>query len=245
MSRIDISRAEILAQKLRGELGLGAFAPVNVKTMLRQMNILTMYRPLSDKLFGLSLKSKDGVDKFMLINSQSTRGRQHFTIAHELYHLLYEENPLPNFCVSQGDNLHVEKNAAELMADKFASAFLMPSEGILRMVSSEEIKSGKVALNTVIRLGQLYGVSHWTIVLRLKDLKLISQKYADELLAVSIKREASLRGIDLALYEPGNDGLIIGDYGILARKLYDKEMISEGHYLELLNVIGCGDGVVK
>lgn len=27
---------------------------------------------------------------------QSTRGRQHFTICHEFYHLFYDENPTPH-----------------------------------------------------------------------------------------------------------------------------------------------------
>ncbi|MGL4493774.1 MAG: ImmA/IrrE family metallo-endopeptidase, partial [Tannerellaceae bacterium] len=43
-----------------------------------------------------------------------------------------------------------------------------------------------------------------------------------------------------ALYLSGNEGLVIGDFGEKARELYEKEVISEGHYRELLNLISDG-----
>jgi hypothetical protein len=43
------------------------------------------------------------------------------------------------------------------------------------------------------------------------------------------------------LYKDGNHKLVIGDFGTYARKLYDEEKISEGHYMELLNIIGYGE----
>ena len=50
-----------------------------------------------------------------------------------------------------------------------------------------------------------------------------------------------MRGYDRSLYQSGNEGLIIGDFGAKARELYDKEKISEGHYMELLNMINYGE----
>jgi hypothetical protein len=40
------------------------------------------------------------------------------------------------------------------------------------------------------------------------------------------------------MYEPGNNGLIIGNYGVLAKQPFDKEKISGGHYYSLLNDFG-------
>lgn len=40
------------------------------------------------------------------------------------------------------------------------------------------------------------------------------------------------------MYEPGNENLVIGDFGEKARRLLDEEKISEGHYMELLHKIG-------
>ena len=42
---------------------------------------------------------------------------------------------------------------------------------------------------------------------------------------------------DLSLYQPGNEGVVIGDFGEKARLLFEQERISEGHYVELLNLL--------
>ena len=43
-------------------------------------------------------------------------------------------------------------------------------------------------------------------------------------------------GYDKSLYVGGNEGVVIGDFGEKARRLYEDGKISEGHYLELLNL---------
>lgn len=237
MKKLDLDTAENLSRQMRSDLGLGDNEPISMKTVIRQLNIMAIYRPLSEKLFGLSLKSNEGNDRFMLINSNSTRGRQHFTIAHELFHLFYDENPKPHFF--EKDNA---TDSSERSANMFASALLMPRDGIIQKLSAHEIAEKEISIGTAIRVGQLYGVSHSTLVVRLKELKLISKRNVDSLMAISIRHEASMRGYDISLYESGNHGLVIGDFGSLARKLYDDEKISEGHYMELLNIIGYGEG---
>ena len=98
MSKITLDIAENFAVKMRSLLQMSLTVPINVKTVLRILGVITSYKPLSDTVYGLSLRSSDGRFRFMLVNSNSTRGRQHFTIAHELYHLYFDENPRPHFC---------------------------------------------------------------------------------------------------------------------------------------------------
>lgn len=97
MKKLSIQQAEILAGRFRALNELGPSEPIEVKTLLRKLQISIMYRPLSSTSFGISCKSPSN-KMFMLINSNSTRGRQHFTIAHELYHLYFDENPTPHMC---------------------------------------------------------------------------------------------------------------------------------------------------
>lgn len=238
MKKLNLETAEILAEKMRVELlHVSATEPVHMKTALCQLNVMTLYRPLSDKLYGLSLMTPDKMHRFMLVNSNSMRGRQHFTIAHELYHLYYDENLKPHFCDSS-----IYTDPAERSANLFASALLMPREGVLKNIPSEEIVSRKVSIETLLRIEHLYGVSHHTLVVRLQELHIINSSFADELLKLSITREATLRGYDAKLYSKGNEGLVIGDFGSKARKLFEEERVSEGHYIELLNMIGYGEG---
>lgn len=238
MKKLNLETAEILAGKMRSELlRVSDSEPLNMKTVLRQLNVMALYRPLSDSLFGLSLLTPDKQHRFMLVNSNSRRGRQHFTIAHELFHLYYDENPKAHFC-----GLSADTDPTERSANLFASALLVPKEGLLQNIPSDEIVSKEVGVDTLLRLEHLYGVSHTTLVLRLKELRVISPAYSEKILACSITHEATMRGYDSDLYTPGNEGLVIGDFGSKARKLFDEERISEGHYLELLNLIGYGEG---
>lgn len=237
MNRLTLEQAENLAAKMRGMLNATGVEPLSTKTIVRQLNIMTVFRPLSESLWGLSLKSPDGKGRFILVNSNSTRGCQHFTIAHELFHLYFDENPEPHFSGSE-----FNANPSERSANMFASALLMPRTGICNVIPNNELISKNISVDTVLRLESLFGVSHTTMVLRLKELSLIANGCADRLSGISITREAALRGYDGRLYQPAqNEGLVIGDFGSMAKMLYDREKISEGHYLELLNMIGYGE----
>lgn len=230
--KLTIDTAETLAEKFRVGLGINSTEPVNMKSIIRQLNIQTVYRNLSENLHGISIKSASGEIKFILVNSANTRGRQHFTIAHELYHLFYDEDPKPHF---------TSADPAEKSANLFAAALLMPRKALIEQIPDEELMSKQISFETALKVGQLYGVSNSTLAIRLKDLKLISNECKEKLFNMPVRREASLRGMDLSLYSAGNKDLIISDFGIKARNLYETGIISEGHYMELLNLIGYGE----
>ncbi len=232
MKRLTIQDAEALAVKFRAQFGIAPNEPINVKTLLRKLGITTIYRPLSDDSFGISCKSKSG-KMFMLVNCKSTRGRQHFTIAHEFYHLFYDENPTPHMC-------SVTTTGEERNANMFASALLLPRGGVLDMLSADEISNHKVELATILRMEQFFGVSRYNLAIRLKEIGIIKQAQVDSLLSISVKESARAYGYDVSLYEPGNDNIQIGDFGEKARRLYESGKISEGHYYELLNMISDG-----
>lgn len=232
MKRLTIQQAEILASKFRAQAGIGYSEPIGVKTLLRRLQVTIMYRPLSANSYGISCRSSSG-KMFMLVNSDTTRGRQHFTIAHELYHLYFDENPTPHMCC--GGATTEEKNA-----DLFASALLLPREGIYSMLSTEEILKHDINLATILRIEQMFQVSRSMLLIRLKDIGVITENDRIQLQNISVKESALKYGYDTSLYEKGNNGVIIGDFGEKARFLFEKGKISEGHYMELLNMISDG-----
>jgi len=232
MKRLPQEIIENLAQKFRTEQGISISEAINMKSLLQKLNVLTLYRPLSEYFYGISLKSSQG-SNFLLVNSNDTIGRQHYTIAHELYHLFYEETSVPHICNEESGG----KNTSEYNADAFAAAFLMPKEGLLQFISAEDIKKRNISLALVIRLEQYFSVSRISLLLRLKLLNLITSVVFDGLNAIPVKESARLHGYNTALYESGNEYLVIGDFGEKARTLYEKNIISEGHYIELLNSI--------
>lgn len=217
--------------KFRQIVGLSDAEAVNLKSLIRKLNVLTVYRDLSLDFSGMSLKSGDY--RFMLINSAHSKGRQHFTIAHELYHLYADPKPMPLICKLEG-----KKSDSEQCADAFALMFLMPSAGVRQMIPDEELLSGKISMATILRIEHYFSVSHAAVLNRLCDMGFITKAERETLRALPVKKTAREYGYDTSLYAPGNQGLVIGDFGEKARKLFDEEKISEGHYLELLHKIG-------
>lgn len=214
--------------------GLSDSEAVNLKSLLLKLNVLTIYRPLSDNFSGMSLKSGD--KRFMLVNSNHPKCRQHFTIAHELYHLYLDPNPTPHNYMADG-----KKNDVEQCADAFALMFLMPADGVRQMIPDNELMAGRVSLASVLRIEHYFSVSFSSVLNRLYDLKLIDRGERDIFKEYPVKKTAREYGYDTALYEPGNENLVIGDFGEKARRLFDGEKISEGHYMELLHKIGIDD----
>lgn len=225
---------ESKVSKFRQTVGLSDCEAINIKSLLLKLNVLTMYRSLSETFSGMSLRGGD--KRFMLINSNHPRCRQHFTIAHELYHLFIEEDTMPHNSSVRG-----RKSESEQCADAFAQLLLMPADGVRQLIPEQELKVGTVSLGTVIRIEHYFSVSHAATLHRLYDLKLIDRDTHDKFLKLPIVRMARAYGYDTQLYLPGNKGLVIGDFGEKARKLFDEEKISEGHYLELLHKIGIND----
>lgn len=230
MRRLSEFDAELLAVRFRNMLHLPQDVPFPVKSALEQLGILTVFRPLSDSSYGMSIKMKDE-SRFMLVSSNSTIGRQHFTIGHELYHLYYDENPQPHMCGADG------KAPAEQSADMFASNLLLPRVGLLAMLPEDFPTSKKLDLATVVKMEQKFQVSRQALLYRLKRLGIIGEDVLQSLLLAPTRDAAQRRGYDVALYENGNEGMIIGDYSSLATDLFEKGRISEGHYNELVNVL--------
>lgn len=234
MKEALLNIVENQASRFRQTVGLSDTEAVNLKSLLLKLNVLTLYRSLSDTFSGMSLRSGDR--RFMMINSNNPRGRQHFTIAHELYHLFIEAEPKPHICWSNG-----KKNESEQCADAFAQMFLMPANGVRQLIADDELISGNISVATVLKIEHYFSVSHQAAVNRLSDLGLISKGERAELQLLPIKQTARSYGFNAELYEAGNEGLVIGDFGEKARKLFDEGKISEGHYLELLHKIGIYD----
>lgn len=223
---------EIKADELRSEWGLSPYDPVPVKQLLLKLNILTLFKSLGDNFSGMCLKRND--NRFILINAKHPIGRQHFTIAHELYHLYVQETFEVHYC-NPGSN---SSSKQEREADFFSSLLLMPEMGIKKMIPEKELLQNVVSVATLLKLEYFFGVSRNALLVRLSALRLISKERFAQLKEMPVIRSAREYGYDIALYSPGNDGLVLGDYGVKAKTLFDNGLISEGHYIELLSKIG-------
>lgn len=216
----------------RANQSMSEIEPINCKTLLLKLNTFTFYRPLSDKFSGMCLK-KDKLT-FILVNSNHPRGRQHFTIAHELYHLFYQPDFKPHLC-NPGNSAGADQN--ERKADAFAAELLMPTLGLIKMIPSEELAKKSISISTLLKLEFYFSVSHAALITRLKSVNIIDSAQYDSLIKLKIKQTAKEYGFGLSLYEPGNENVVLGDYGVKAKNLFAENKISENHYYELMNYI--------
>ncbi|GAB2614460.1 ImmA/IrrE family metallo-endopeptidase [Belliella aquatica] len=224
---------EKYAANFRAKLGYSNTESIHLKSLLHKLGVLAVFRPLDMELSGIAIKSSDS-NRFMLINTSRTLGHQHFTICHELYHLFIQEGFDYQVCQV---GLFDKKDKEEYNADIFASKFLIPEEGILALVPDTELRKTKVTLATVLRIEQYFSCSRRALLNRLFDLKLIDKNQKEEY-KENVRASAMNHGYSQKLYEKNELSEVIGDYGNLARKLFEQDKISETHYYGLLEDIG-------
>jgi Zn-dependent peptidase ImmA (M78 family) len=220
------------AEKFRSDNGLNSGEPLKIKSLLLRLNVQTFFLPLNFNISGMSVKTGDF--RFILINSNHPIGRQNFSILHECYHLFIQKDFDSMIC-SAGSFDPKDKN--ELKADWFAAFVLMPECGIVERVPDNELEKDTITLKTLLYLEHYYGCSNAALLHRLNEMDVISEKfradYRDNIIV-----NAQLNGYDTCLYEPGRENMFIGDYGPTAKELYDKNLISESHFISLMQDIG-------
>lgn len=221
--------------EFRNLTGLSDTDPIRFKSLLSKLNVITVFKELSEDFSGMALKIEN--NRFILVNSNHSLGKQHFTICHELYHLFIQENFTWMLC----NTGKFETNSGEeYNADRFASILLMPESAIKELIPDKELTKDKIQLNTILKLEHYFSCSRGALLYRLKTLDLITSKCYD-LYSSNIMSNAVKYGYSIDLYKSGNNGLTIGNYGELAHELFDKEIISESNYISLLYDLGMNE----
>lgn len=217
----------------RSDLGFGETDSINLKSLLLKLDLIVIFKTIPDEISGMAVKTTK--KNFILINAKHSIGRQNFSICHELFHLYKQSDFIPHHCNA---GTFDKDRLTEWMADVFASYFLIPDGGILHLIPEDEIsKKDLISIETVLKIENYFGCSRSALLRRLKEMAIITSYKYDEL-NQNVKKIAKEYGYSSELYEHGNEGLVIGNYGVLAKQLFDKEKISEGHYYSLLNDIG-------
>jgi Zn-dependent peptidase ImmA (M78 family) len=221
------------AIEFRAELGFGETDSINLKSLFIKLDLIAIFKSIPDDISGMAVKTSR--KNFILINANHSIGRQNFSICHELFHLYKQESFSLHHCKAGSFD---KDHQTEWMSDVFASYFLIPDGGVLHLIPEDEVsKRDRISIETILKIENYFGCSRSALLYRLKEMQIITSNKYDEF-NQSIKKTAKEYGYSTELYEPGNEGLIIGNYGVLAKQLFDKEKISEGHYYSLLNDIG-------
>jgi Zn-dependent peptidase ImmA (M78 family) len=185
-------------------------------------NVTIIFLDMEGYVSGSSYKTKD--QNIIFINSNHPLGRQRFTVAHELYHMLYEDKFIKCDMTS---NHEIEE-----MANQFASCLLMSNGALLNYEREHGIE--KWDLDAIIETEQFFQISHKAMLRRLMMLDKITEVEFDDLLS-GIIWNARQRGYSDKLYVPYVDkqNFVMGNYIKLINKAYDDNLISQGKRDEL------------
>ncbi|MBD1567973.1 ImmA/IrrE family metallo-endopeptidase [Aliivibrio sp. S10_S31] len=150
---------EIAATELRDVWALGELSVKNMIHLLESKGV---------RVFSLSEDCKDvdafsfwkGNKPFVVLNQFKTPERSRFDAAHELAHLILHKHG----CQNKG-------REAELEADRFASAFLMPKGSVLAKVRP----NANATLKDILTLKKSWNVSAMAMIRRLYDLDCLTE----------------------------------------------------------------------
>lgn len=222
------------AVELRRDWDMNPYSPIDVfAIVLSKLKELTvLFYPMSEYTSGMAVKETNGLglnNIIIGINSNMSKGRQRFTLAHELYHLLYEDGG--ELIICERSNI----TASEKEADTFASYLLMPYVALERYVRSNNIETW--TLDDVIAVEQFFQLSHHAMLYRLLDQGFITEEQKEEFSRVYIGQEAKIRGYADDLYTPSDSHIryyTLGNYLRLINNANFSDKISKGKSDELL-----------
>ncbi len=227
--KIEINSSAI---SLRREFGIDIYSPVDIFSLTNNSDDLTIvFYPMSERVSGICIRDEN--NKIIAVNSNTTYGRQRYTIAHELYHLYYHENFKSIVC---SKDLEKDKDPMEKEADMFASYFLAPYEALREYVKNKLRKQNNLEIEDVVRIEQHFGLSRQATLWRLINEGYLTPEKADTMKYRIISSALKL-GFDDKLYLPSPEHkqyATLGKYIKLVEELKEKEMISAGKYEELL-----------
>jgi transcriptional regulator with XRE-family HTH domain len=154
---------EELADNLRKRWELGNDPIPSMTDLLEDKGLKIIAVDIPKRLSGLTGDVQRPGGKpdvpIIVVSTQFTIERRRFTLAHELAHRIIGE--------AHGD-LKLEK-----AMDRFAAAFLIPRKHLLNEVAGA--RDALPPYNEIVRLKHLYGVAAAAILLRLKDVGVLSE----------------------------------------------------------------------
>lgn len=224
MDRLVLQRR---ALNIRNRFGADDNSPIDLFSLVKTNSDITLiFYPFNEEISGICIKAA----KLIAINSNSTLGRQAFSIAHELYHYFYDGDKT-SISLHTQSNLKVEKEA-----DLFASYLLMPDSSFTRFynkLTNNGVK--KIELRDILEIEQYFKVSRNAVLVRLIQEEYITFEESEQY-KKNIAKYAKRYGFDVSLYFPINneEPKTYGSYLKKALELKNLGLISEGKYEEYL-----------
>lgn len=204
-TRVHADAGEQMGALARTALGLGD-DPIEdlVEVVEAGFGVDVSLEPLPQDLHGVFVTDESPVDEdaprvsVMLVNSDDMYGRQRFTLAHELAHLLFGDAEL--FWADYRDRGDGYGAPTERRANQFAASFLMPARGVRarvaeRVLPDDPIERQYALADLVVGISLDFGASvdaakvrlSYLALLGTRDLKFVMTENAHKLIDLAGK----------------------------------------------------------
>lgn len=233
-SRLD-AQAEDLAQEFRARLGIGTSPIADLVSLLElELGIRIFVHALDSNISGV-YGFHEQLGACILINSKHPIGRQLWTLAHDLAHFLTRRRVTAVLLVEDEGG---PKDPAEVFADLFAGALLMPGSALRRVFEEYSHSGSGFTTRHLILLARRFHVSLEASARRLEHLGLLKRGTYEVLReqglnsetvqsVIGVEEHLSLRPLPVRLT-------------LLAASAHSKGLLTERQLAELL-----GLGVVE
>lgn len=238
--------AEVEAREERARLGIGdALVGERLFELLDLLGLPTYRAPLGSTRVSGFLIHHPKAGPAIFVNAAQYRWRQVFTAAHEYGHYLFSRGEQPVACrIFAADEAGSEVSAEEFM-NAFASEFLMPEDGVKRLLVATGAASARLGPAEVVRLQRHFGVSFQAMLYRLLRLRLIGEEDLRQMQAevqpVALAWRMGYPVESEALGETGEDELDLArkfpaSYVEMTLEAFERGLITNGKAAELLEL---------
>ena len=220
INKMELSNKAI---RIRDLLKEDPMSPVDIFRLINKIEKLSLILyPLGKNISGMCIRMKES--SIIVVNTDCSKGRQNYTLAHELYHYYFSDENSSSICYFDQSG----KQDEERKADIFASYFLLPSPALDEMLCKKE----RIDLKMIIQIEQSYGISHKALLTRMVMDEYIGENEIKEY-ENDVIRNASYMGFDIRLYEITKEEGTFGYYIEKVDELYRTKRISEDKREEL------------
>ena len=156
------SQIDERADELRSAWDLGLDPIPSLCELLEDKGIKVVEADLPESINGLSchvLRGGEIVAEAVVVSSRINVERKRFTLAHELAHRIIRSTGNPAIDLERAMN-------------RFAGAFLVPGQSIREEVGADR---HKITYYEIVRLKQIYGVSAAAMLMRLRQVGVLSE----------------------------------------------------------------------
>jgi len=189
------------AEEVRDHLGLRLAPITDLQALLEAEGVVMYYAPLGEDLEATisgAFVNHERLGFAILVNSETSLGRQAFTLAHEYAHALFHSQR--NVLVGCRSKV---RDSKEYFADRFAAELLVPTAALRKVMEHLRLPKRITDAEVVIHLQRFFNVSYQALLVRLRQEQSLSEEDYHAFLRISPVAYAERLGYQPAPEEYG------------------------------------------